>query len=59
MRKIELHRNGINAHYSNYTYYALDADSREQITEEYARFDAFIEAIYKMGYTMKDFILCF
>ena len=59
MRTIELHRNGINAHYSHHTYYALDADSREQITEEYASFDAFIEALYKMGDRIKGFISCF
>lgn len=58
-RKVEIHRNGINAHYDHHTYYALHADSREQITEEYDTYEALARELKEMGYTPKDFIYCY
>lgn len=55
--QVEIHRNGINAHQRNHTFYALDADTRTQITSE-CSYGYVINELLSKGYQRKNFIKC-
>lgn len=57
--QVEIHRNGINANNSVRTYYALNADTRSQITGVSSSYSHIMNEVIALGYDRTQIVKCF